>query len=65
MRPTKLEYDRYLALVQFGRATGWDHARIAAENPFRVADVGMSLILLRQPKRPSYGLAMLPVAAAV
>lgn len=47
MRPTKLEYDRYLALVQFGRATGWDHARIARENPFRVADVGMSMILLR------------------
>jgi hypothetical protein len=47
MRPTKLEYDRYLALVQFGRSTGWDHGRIAAENPFRVADVGMSMILLR------------------
>ncbi|MFL6775190.1 MAG: MGH1-like glycoside hydrolase domain-containing protein [Sphingomicrobium sp.] len=47
MRPTKLEYDRYLALVQFGRSTGWNHARIAAENPFRVADVGMSMILLR------------------
>lgn len=47
MRPTKLEYDRYLALVQFGRATGWDHKRIAAESPFRVADVGMSMILLR------------------
>ena len=47
MRPTKLEYDRYLALVQFGRSTGWDHARVAAENPFRVADVGMSMILLR------------------
>lgn len=47
MRPTKLEYDRYLALVQFGRALGWDHAKIAATNPFRVADVGMSMILLR------------------
>ena len=47
MRPTKLEYDRYLALVQFGRAQGWDHAKIAAANPFRVADVGMSMILLR------------------
>jgi hypothetical protein len=47
MRPTKLEYDRYLALVQFGRTAGWDHGRIAAENPFRVADVGMSMILLR------------------
>jgi hypothetical protein len=47
MRPTKLEYDRYLALVQFGRATGWDHRRIADDSPFRVADVGMSMILLR------------------
>ncbi|HZG68064.1 MAG TPA: hypothetical protein VEZ12_15075, partial [Herpetosiphonaceae bacterium] len=47
MRPTKLEYDRYLALVQYGRAQGWDHGRIAAGNAFRVADVGMSMILLR------------------
>jgi hypothetical protein len=47
MRPTKLEYDRYLALVQFGRGLGWDHARIGRESPFRVADVGMSMILLR------------------
>lgn len=47
MRPTKLEYDRYLALVQYGRAQGWDHARITAGNPFQVADVGMSMILLR------------------
>jgi hypothetical protein len=47
MRPTKLEYDRYLALVQYGRAQGWDHAKIAAGNPFQVADVGMSMILLR------------------
>lgn len=47
MRPTKLEYDRYLALVQFGRSVGWDHGKISAQNPFRVADVGMSMILLR------------------
>ena len=47
MRPTKLEYDRYLALVQFGRAMGWDQREIAADNPFRVADVGMTMILLR------------------
>ncbi|HEU0065660.1 MAG TPA: hypothetical protein VFQ57_00310, partial [Sphingomonas sp.] len=47
MRPTKLEYDRYVALVQYGRAQGWDHAKIAAGNPFRVADVGMSMMLLR------------------
>ena len=47
MRPTKLEYDRYLALVQYGRSQGWDHAKISAGNPFKVADVGMSMILLR------------------
>ena len=47
MRPTKLEYDRYLALVQWGRARGWDHREIARTNPFQVADVGMSMILLR------------------
>jgi hypothetical protein len=47
MRPTKLEYDRYLALVHYGRDQGWDHAKISAGNPFRVADVGMSMILLR------------------
>lgn len=47
MRPTKLEYDRYLALVQYGRAQGWDHAKISAGNPFKVADVGMSMMLLR------------------
>lgn len=47
MRPTKLEYDRYLALVHFGRAHGWDHEAIAAGSPFKVADVGMSMILLR------------------
>ena len=47
MRPTKLEYDRYLALVQYGRSQGWDHAKIASGNSFKVADVGMSMMLLR------------------
>lgn len=47
MRPTKLDYDRYIALVQFGRALGWDHRRIGLESPFRVVDVGMTMILLR------------------
>lgn len=47
MRPTKLDYDRYLALVQFGREKGWDQDVIARTNPFRVADVGMTMILLR------------------
>ena len=47
MRPTKAEYDRYLALVQAGREMGWDQRRIAREHPFRVADVGMTMMLLR------------------
>jgi len=47
MRPTTLEYDRYVALVDFGREHGWDQDRIAEENPFQVADVGLTMILLR------------------
>jgi glycogen debranching enzyme len=47
MRPTQLDYDRYYALVQFGRSLGWNHRRIGQENPFRVVDVGMTMILLR------------------
>jgi mannosylglycerate hydrolase len=47
MRPTQRDYDRYMALVAFGREAAWDHAKIAASNPFRVVDVGMTMILLR------------------
>lgn len=47
MRPTKLDYDRYVALLQFGRALHWNHQRIGLESPFRVADVGTTMILLR------------------
>jgi glycogen debranching enzyme len=47
MRPTAAEYDRYVAILQFGRACGWDHRIIADTGPFRVVDVGMSMELLR------------------
>lgn len=47
MRPRKPDYDRYVALLQFGRDRNWDHQRIAAESPFRVIDVGLTMILLR------------------
>jgi hypothetical protein len=47
MRPTKLDYDRFVALVQFGRTLGWNHERIGRESPFRIVDVGASMILLR------------------
>lgn len=47
MRPTKHDYDRYLWLVQQGRACGWDQAQLLQDNPFRVADPTMTFTLLR------------------
>ncbi|MEM9173161.1 MAG: hypothetical protein AAGA84_10690, partial [Pseudomonadota bacterium] len=47
MRPTKEDYDRYIALVQYGVSTGWDHEKICRQGPFRVADPGMTFVLLR------------------
>ena len=47
MRPGKEDYDRYIAMVQFGRGVGWDQARIVAEGPFLMADPGITFILLR------------------
>lgn len=47
MRPTSEQYDRYLAILMFGRNCGWDHDEISRNGPFRVLDVGMSMILLR------------------
>ncbi|WP_421725658.1 amylo-alpha-1,6-glucosidase [Bauldia sp.] len=46
-RPENQEYDRYLALVQFGREHDWDIDVIAERHPFWVADVGLNAILLR------------------
>lgn len=47
MRPTQKEYDRYVAILQFGRNCGWNHREIADNGPFRMIDVGMSMELLR------------------
>jgi len=47
MRPHNSEYDRYLALVEFGAALGWDDGAIAEHHPFWVADPGVTAILLR------------------
>ena len=47
MRPTKADYDRYLALIDYGRSNNWDHGVIAEYGPFRVADVGMTMIFMR------------------
>ena len=46
-RPRNTEYDRYLALVQFGRENAWDVGIIADRHPFWVADPGVNAILLR------------------
>ncbi len=47
MRPTEADYDRYLALVEFGVAVAWDPQRIYRDGPFLVADPGLTFILLR------------------
>lgn len=47
MRPKKQDYDRYIALIQFGRSVGWDQRRIVNEGPFLMADPGITFILLR------------------
>lgn len=47
MRPTQADYDRYIALVQFGRERGWDAKRIVVDSPFLVVDPGVLAILIR------------------
>ncbi len=47
MRPTKVDYDRYIALIQFGRDCGWDSREIARNGPFFAADPGLTFVLLR------------------
>ncbi|SES28074.1 hypothetical protein SAMN04490244_10935 [Tranquillimonas rosea] len=47
MRPGKEDYDRYLAMVQFGRACGWDQATILKDGPFLMADPAITFILIR------------------
>ena len=47
MRPRKLDYDRYVAILQFGRACGWDQDEIVARGPFLMADPATTFILIR------------------
>ncbi|MEO0380367.1 MAG: hypothetical protein AAF252_08845 [Pseudomonadota bacterium] len=47
MRPRKEQYDKYIAMVQFGVRVGWDQAQIVADGPFLMADPGITFILLR------------------
>lgn len=47
MRPHKHDYDRYLALVNFGADCEWSDDVISGSNPFWVADPACTAILLR------------------
>ncbi|MEO0486659.1 MAG: hypothetical protein AAF092_12180 [Pseudomonadota bacterium] len=47
MRPTKAEYDRYIAILTFGRDVGWDPQQIMDRGPFLMADPGTHFILMR------------------
>lgn len=46
-RPTKVQYDRYLWLVQHFRILGWDSTRTYGASPFRIVDPGFNAILIR------------------
>ena len=47
MRPGKLDYDRYLAILEFGRDCDWDQDEIVARGPFLMADPATTFILMR------------------
>jgi glycogen debranching enzyme len=47
MRPQKEDYDRFMAIVYFARDCAWNEEEITKNGPFRVADPGMTFILLR------------------
>ncbi len=50
MRPKKEEYDKYVAILEFGRNVGWDDKKIMEDGPFLMADPAMTFILLRADK---------------
>lgn len=47
MRPSKLQYDKYVTMIKAGRDVGWDQRRLTDEGPFLMADPGLHFILLR------------------
>ena len=47
MRPTKLDYDRYIWLVNRGREVNWEEKERLRKKDFRIADPTMTFILLR------------------
>ncbi len=47
MRPATLDYDRFLAIVDFGRNCGWNQTEILENGPFLMADPATTFILIR------------------
>ena len=47
MRPGRLDYDRYVAILQFGRNCGWNQEEISERGPFLMADPATTFILIR------------------
>ncbi|SDF54230.1 hypothetical protein SAMN04488117_10526 [Celeribacter baekdonensis] len=46
-RPLKWDYDRYLAILAFGRSVNWDDRAMYEDGPFLMADPGITFVLLR------------------
>lgn len=46
-RPSKIQYDKFVTIIKFGRDIGWDQKRLTNEGPFLMADPGIHFILLR------------------
>nr|WP_321511725.1 hypothetical protein [uncultured Celeribacter sp.] len=46
-RPIASDYDRYLAMLAFGRSVGWDDRAMYEDGPFLMADPGITFVLLR------------------
>ncbi len=47
MRPTQSDYDRYMGIVDAGRACNWQPACMAETGPFFAADPGITFVLMR------------------
>ena len=49
-RPTQEQYDKFIAIVEFGQKAGWNHKLIHNDGPFLMADPGVQFIFLRANK---------------
>ena len=47
MRPEQIDYDRYLAILNFGRDCEWNQEEILARGPFLMTDPATTFILIR------------------